>query len=107
MSRPIRSQGKNFYLLIILKNTKLVKDNEDLLLVKFHQILLNGCRGEVEKLTAHQRPWRPSLLADQLENTSLAEDIKYFLPIILCHNLFRSFREEVEKVACIQMPDSK
>ena len=44
------------------KNTNSVEDVDDLLSVKFHQIVLNG---EVQNVSANQRPALSSLLTDQ------------------------------------------
>ena len=53
------------------KQKKIAEEVEYLLLVKFHQIPINGCRGEVENVFANQRPGRPSLLMDWPEKYEL------------------------------------
>ena len=58
------SQGGHICLLISPKNTNLVEDVEILLLVKFLWILFSGFRGEVENVSANQRPGRPSCFSD-------------------------------------------
>ena len=60
-------QGRNFYLLISLKNTNLVEDVEILLPVKFLRIPLSGFREEVENVSANQTPGRPSCFSDRPE----------------------------------------
>ena len=60
MSRPIRSQGGHLIFPIGQKNTNLVEDVEILLLVKFRYIPFSGFRGEVENVSANQRPGQPS-----------------------------------------------
>ena len=47
------------------KNTNLVEDVEIFLLVKFHWIPFSGFRGEVENVSANQRPGRPSCFSDR------------------------------------------
>ena len=49
-----------FFLLICPKNTNLVEDVDILLPVKFHWILYSSFRGEVENVSANQRPGQPS-----------------------------------------------
>ena len=53
------------------KNTNLVEDVEILLPVKFCWIPLSSFRGEVENLSANQRPGRPSCFSDWLEKHKL------------------------------------
>ena len=60
MSQPIRGQGGHLVFPISPKNTYLVEDIEILLPVKFRWIPLSGFRGEVENVSANQRPGRPS-----------------------------------------------
>ena len=67
MSQPIRGQGGHLVFLIGPKNTNLVEDVEILLPVKFRWIPFSGFRGEVENVSANQRPWQPSCSSDQPE----------------------------------------
>ena len=53
------------------KNTNLVEDIEILLPVKFDWILFSGFRGEVENVSANQRPGRPSCFSDRSEKHKL------------------------------------
>ena len=69
MSQPIRGQGGHLVFPIGLKNINLVKDVEILLPVKFRWIPFSGYRGEVENVSANQRPGRPSYFSDQPEKT--------------------------------------
>ena len=71
MSQPIRGQGGHFVFLIGQKNTNLVEDVEILLPVKFHLILFSGFRGEVENVSANQRPGWPSCFSDRPEKHKL------------------------------------
>ena len=48
-----------------LKNTNLVENVEILLPVKLRWILFSGFRGEVENVSANQRPGRPSYFSDR------------------------------------------
>ena len=61
------SQGGHFCLLIGPKNTNLVEDVEILLPVKFRWIPFSGFRGEVENVSANQRPGRPCYFSDRPE----------------------------------------
>ena len=65
MSQPIRGKGGHLVFLIDPKNTNLVGDTEILLPVKFCWILFSGFRGEVENVSANQRPGRPSCFSDR------------------------------------------
>ena len=56
MSQPIRGQGDHLVFSIGPKNTNLVEDVEILLPIKFRGIPFSGFRGEVENISANQRP---------------------------------------------------
>ena len=71
MSQPIRGQGGHLVFPIGPKNTNLVEDVEILLPVKFRWIPFNGFRGEVENVSANQRPGRPSCFSDRPEKHKL------------------------------------
>ena len=71
MSQPIRGQGGHLVFLIGPKNTNLVEDVKILLPVKFRWIPLSSFRGEVENLSANQRPGRPSCFSDWSEKHKL------------------------------------
>ena len=71
MSQPIRGQGGHLVFPIGTKNTNLVEDIEILLPVKFRWIPFGGFRGEVENVSANQRPGRPSCFSDQREKHKL------------------------------------
>ena len=71
MSQPIRGQGGHPVSPISPKNTKLVEDFEIFLPVKFHQIPFSGFRGEVENVSANQRPGPPSCFSDKHEKHKL------------------------------------
>ena len=67
MSQTVRGQGGRPVFPIGPKNTNLVEDVEILLPVKFHWILFNGFRGEVENVSVNQRSGRPSCFSNRLE----------------------------------------
>ena len=71
MSQPIRGQGGHLVFLIGPKNTNLVEDVEILLPVKFRWIPFSSFRGEVEKVSANQRPGRPSCFSNWPEKHKL------------------------------------
>ena len=71
MSQPIRGQGGHLVFPIGPKNTNLVEDVEILLPVKFRWIPFSGFRGEVENVSANQRPGRPSCFSDRPEKHKL------------------------------------
>ena len=65
MSQPIRGQDDHLVFPNGPKNTNLVEDVEILLPVKFRWIPFSAFRGEVENVSANQRPGRPSCFSDQ------------------------------------------
>ena len=71
MSQPIRGQGCHLVFTISSKNTNLVEDIEILLPVMFRWILFSGFRGEVENVSANQRPGRPSCFSDRPQKHKL------------------------------------
>ena len=100
MSQPIRGQGGHLVFPIGPKNTNLVEDVEILLPVEFRWIPFSGFRGEVENVSANQRPGRPSCFSDRPENTNLVEDIE-----ILLLSSFIEFRSAVsEKKSKMSQP---
>ena len=71
MSQPIRGQGGHFVFPIGPKNTNLVEVVEILHPVKFRWIPLSSFRGEVENVSANQRPGRPFCFSDRPEKHKL------------------------------------
>ena len=71
MSQPIRGKGGHLVFSIGPKNTNLVEDIEILLAVKFRWIPFSGFRGEVENVSANQRPGQPSCFSDRPEKHKL------------------------------------
>ena len=81
MSQPIRGQGGHLVFPIDSKNTNVVKDVEILIPVKFCWIPFSAFGGEVENVSANQRPGRPSCFPFSPKNTNFVEDIEILLPI--------------------------
>ena len=73
MSRQIRGQGGHLVFPTGPKNTNLVEDFDILLPVKFRWIPFSGFRGEVENVSANQRPGRPSCFSDRPEKHKLGK----------------------------------
>ena len=71
ISQPIRGQGGHLVFQIGPKNKNLVEDVKSLLHVKFRWIPFSDFREEVEKVSANQRPWRPSCFSDRPEKHKL------------------------------------
>ena len=95
----------HFYLLIGPKNTKLMEDVEILLPVKFRWIPFSGLRGEVENISANQRPGWPSCFSDWPKKpTNLVEDVDNLLPVNFRWIPFSGFRGEVENISANQRP---
>ena len=57
------------------KNTNLVEGFEILLPIKFRWIWFSGFRGEVENVSANQRPWLPSCFSDPPEKHKLGRGL--------------------------------
>ena len=71
MSQPIRGQGGHLGFPIDPKKTNLVEGVEILLPVKFRWIAFSGFRGEIENVSANQRPGQPSCFSDRPEKHKL------------------------------------
>ena len=71
MSQLIRGQGGHLVFQIGPKNTNLVEEVEILLPFKFRYIPFSSFRGEVENVSANQRPGRPSCFFDRPEKHKL------------------------------------
>ena len=104
MSKPIRGQGGHLVFPIGSKNTNLVKDIEILLPGKFHQIPFSGFRGEVENVSANQKPGLPSCFSNRPEKHKLGRGHWDLASSQVSLNSFSSFREEVENVSANQRP---
>ena len=71
MFQPIRGQGGHLVFPIGPKNTNLVEDVDILRPDMFRSILFSGFIGEVENVSANQRPGRPSCFPDRPEKHKL------------------------------------
>ena len=103
MSQPIRDKGGHLVFPIDPKNTNLVEDVGILLSFKFRWIPFSDFRGEVENVSANQRPGRPSCFSDRPKNTNLVEGVEILLPVKFRWIPFSRFRGEVGNVSANQM----
>ena len=97
-------QGGHLVFPICPKNTNFVEDFEIFLPVKFRCRPFSGFRGDVENVSANQRPGRPSCFSDRPEKKNLVEDVEILLPVKFCWIPFSGFRGEVENVSANQRP---
>ena len=104
MSQQIRGRVGRLLFPIGPKNTNLVKDIEILLPVKFRWIPFCGFRGEVENVSANQRPGQSSCFSDRPKNTNSVKDVEILFPVKFRWIPFSSFRGEVENVSTNQRP---
>ena len=74
MSQQMRGQGGHLVFPIGPKTTNLVEEVEILLHVKFRWIPFSGFRGEVENVSANQRPGLPSCFSDRPEKHKLGRE---------------------------------
>ena len=86
------------------KNTNLVEEVEILLPVKYHWIPFSSFRGEVENVSAIQRPGWPSCFLIGPKNTNLVKDVDILLPVKFRWIQFSGFRGEVENISANQRP---
>ena len=84
------------------ENTNFVEDIEILLPVKFSWIPFNSFRGEVENVSANQRPGRPSCFLIGQKNTNTVEDVEILLTVKFHWIPISGFRGEVENVTANQ-----
>ena len=99
MSQPIRGQGGHLVFLVDQENTSLVEEVEILLPHSFRWIPFSGFRGEVENVSANQRPGRPSCFSDRPKNTNLVEEVGTLPPVKFHCILFSRFRGEKSKMS--------
>ena len=74
------------------KNTNLVEDIEIMLPVQFRWFPFIGFRGEVENVSANQRPGRPSCISHGSEKYKLVEDVDILLLVKFRWIPFNGFR---------------
>ena len=91
-------------LLISPKNKNLVEDVKILLPVKFCWIPFSGFRGEVEKVSANQRPGRQSCFSNRPKKHKLGRGRWDLASYKFRWIPFSGFRDEVENVSANQRP---
>ena len=103
MSQPIKGQRGHLVFLFppARQNINSVEDVEILFPVKFCKIPFCGFRGEVENVSANQRPGRPSQFSDRPEkNINLVEDVEilffFFSSVVEFHS---AISEEKSKMS--------
>ena len=107
MSQPIRGQGGHLVFQIGPKNTNLVEDVEILLPVKFRWIPFSGFREDVENVSAHERPGRPSCFSDRSKNTNLVEDVEILLLSSFVEFRLKRFQRRSRKCEKLTMDDGR
>ena len=71
--------------------------------VKFYPIPFSGSTGEVQNVSANQRPERPSCFPI-VPKTHFEEVLEILLPVKFRWILFSGYREEVKNISANQMP---
>ena len=104
MSQPIRGQGSHLVFPINRKNTNLVEDVEILLPVKLRWIPFSGFRGEVENVSANQRPRRPFCFSDRPEKHKLGRGHWDLVSYQVSLNSVQQFQRRSRKVSANQRP---
>ena len=106
MSQPIRGQGGHLvFFPINPKNTNLVEDVEILLPVKFSWIPFSRLRGEVENVSANQRPGRPSCFSDQPEKHKLGRGCRDLASCQVWLNSVQLFQKRSRK--CLSQSEAR
>ena len=107
MSRPIRRQGGHLVFPIGPKNTNLVEGVEILLPVKFRWIPFSGFRGEVENVSANQRPGRPSCFSDRPEKHKLGRGRWDLASCQVSLNSVQQFQRRSRKCESLRTDDGR
>ena len=105
MSRPIRGQGGHLVFPTGPKNTNLVEDFDILLPVKFRWIPFSGFRGEVENVSANQRPGRPSCFSDWPEKNKLGRGLWDLASYWVSLNSVQQFQRRSRK--CLSQSEAR
>ena len=105
MSQPIRGQGGHLVFPIGLKNTNLVEGVEILLPIKFRWIPFSGFRGEVENVSANQRPGRPFCFSDRPEKHKLGRGCWYLASCQVSLNSVQRFQKRRRK--CLSRSEAR
>ena len=90
-----------------LKNTNLVEDVEILLPVKFRWIPFSGFRGEVENVSANQRPGRPSCFLDRPEKHKLGRGRWDLASCQVSLNSIQQFQRRSRKCESLRRTDGR
>ena len=106
MSQPIRGQGGHLVFPIGPKNTNLVEGVEILLPVKFRWIPFSGFRGEVENVSANQRPGRPSCFSDRPEKHKLGRGRWVLASCQVSLNSVQQFQRRSRKCESLRTTDA-
>ena len=104
MSQPIKGQGGILVFQISLKNTNLVEEFEILFPVKFRWIPFSGFRGEVENVSANQRPGRPSCFSYRPEQHNLGRGHWDLASCQVLLNSVQQFQRRSSKCFCQSEP---
>ena len=98
-------QGSHLVFPIGPKNTSLVEDVEIFLPVKFHRIPFSCFRGEVENVSANQKPGRPSCFSDRPEKHKLGR-VRWDLSS--CHDSLNSvYRFQERSRKCLSQSEAR
>ena len=87
-----------------LTNKNWVDDVETLLLVNFCWTPLTSFRGEVENVSANQRPWLPSCFSDLTDKHKRGKGVGVLLLVKFRWIHLSSYRGEVENISANQTP---
>ena len=104
MSQPIRGRGGQLVFPIGPEKTNLVEDFEILIPIKFCWIWFSGFRGEVENVSANQRPGPSSCFSDRPEKHKLGRAHWDLASYQVSWIPFSGFRGEVRNVSANQRP---
>ena len=107
MSQPIRGQGGHLVFLIDSKKTNLVEGVENLLPVKFRWILFSSFRGEVENVSANQRPGRPSYFYDRPEKPKFGRGRWELASCQVSLNSVKRFQRRSRKCESLRRTDGR
>ena len=105
MSQPIRGQSGHLVFPISPKNTNLVEDIEILLPVKFRWIPFSSFRGEVENVSANQRPEGPSCFSNQSEKHKLGRGHRDLASCQISLNSIQRFQRRSRK--CLSQSEAR
>ena len=105
MSQPIRGNRGHLVFPIGPKNTNFVEGFDILLPVKFRWIPFSGFRGEVENVSANQRPGRPSCFSDLPEKHKLGRGLWDLASYQILLNFVQWFQRRSRK--CLSQSEAR